>query len=120
MKNPDLNKVKVEKTTSVFDLISKKSKAACFAEEKLSSFIKEFNVHISNWGDEIKKAYSIDVDENIESYYVPNRSKLGDWLEKIKIKIILPMQLLILEITRLKSTKHYRESQLELTTPFLL
>ncbi|QLE30637.1 caspase family protein [Vibrio parahaemolyticus] len=85
-KNPDLNEVKVEKNTSVFDLISKKSKAACFDEEKLSSFIKEFNVHVSNWGDEIKKAYSIDVDENIESYYVPNRSKLGDWLEKNKDK----------------------------------
>lgn len=76
----------IKESQSVFDLISETSKLVCFSEDELSEFIKNLRTHLSSWKDEIKKAYSINIDDTIEPYHVPNGEKLGEWLEKNKDK----------------------------------
>lgn len=77
---------KNEEPQSIFDLITKKSQEACFSEEKLLSFIHGFNSEMSTWNDEVQKAYSIVIDDTVEPRQVPNRQKLGEWLDKNKEK----------------------------------
>ncbi|WP_033568623.1 caspase family protein [Dickeya undicola] len=76
----------IQSNFSVYDLVARKSKEVCFNEETLSQFIKEFNLNLSSWNEGIKKLYTINIDNSIENYHIPNRAKLGEWLESNKEK----------------------------------
>ncbi|MDS0009969.1 caspase family protein [Enterobacter hormaechei] len=71
---------------NVYDLVSIKSKEVCFDEDTLSSFIRDFNSRLSSWNDDIKNLYTITVDASVSVYNIPNKIKLGQWLEKNKEK----------------------------------
>ncbi|WP_447722937.1 caspase family protein [Edwardsiella tarda] len=77
---------KKQPSMNIYDLVSKKSREVCFDEGKLSLFIKEFNSNLSSWNEDIKKLYAITVDDSVASYLVPNKMKLGEWLEISKEK----------------------------------
>ncbi|MFF6010128.1 caspase family protein [Rahnella sp. R3(2024)] len=76
----------IQPILNVYDLVSKKSKEICFNEETLSCFIKDFNSSLSSWNEDLKKLYTITVDDSVSSYSIPNKTKLGEWLEKNKEK----------------------------------
>lgn len=71
-----------EESLSIFDMAVRESNKLCFSEEALSKFIRYFNSALSDWDEEIKKAYSISIDDTLECYQVPNGQKLGEWLER--------------------------------------
>lgn len=73
-------------STNVYDLVSIKSKEICFDEGSLRNFVKEFNSKLSSWNQDIKKLYTIKIDNSVSSYDVPNNTKLGEWLESNKEK----------------------------------
>lgn len=75
---------KIEPSLNVYELISKKSQEMCFSEETLTCFIKDFNSRLSSWNEDIKKIYTITIDDSVSNYNVPNKIKLGEWLEKNK------------------------------------
>lgn len=76
----------IQSSYNIYDLVSEKSKEVCFDEGTLSRFINDFNFNLSSWNGEIEKLYTINVEDSISTYQVPNKARLGDWLEKNKEK----------------------------------
>lgn len=85
MEAPAIEKV-VEPKLSIVDLAIKKSKEICFGEADLVNFIRDFNTAISTWSIEILKLYDVSIDDSIQNYQIPNRAKLGEWLDKNREK----------------------------------
>ena len=90
MNDSDVNKDEAilpeKKELSVFELIKIKSDEICFNEEDLLKFIESFNKNISEWDDDLQSVYEIETEFDLRIYQVPNRAKIGTWLDKNKRK----------------------------------
>lgn len=72
--------LKVE--NSIFELVSKKSDEVCFSEQKILEFIADFNREISEWDNDFKKLYTIDIRNNVSTRRLPGAYKIGQWLKE--------------------------------------
>jgi hypothetical protein len=77
---PSSDKENIE--ISFIEKVKAKSKQVCFSEEKLLSFIEEFNTKIKLWSADFQEIYDIAVESDFKISYIPNSKEVGVWLKK--------------------------------------